>query len=94
MQPKSRDNARTLVRTLHSTLHRLACCFRGTTHALVHLPDERIDLVLTVAQVSALDEVLELPCLEAAIRVAELERPQEVRGLLEVGSNSIDWRER
>ena len=34
--------------------------------------------------------MLELPSPEATSRIAELERPQEVRGLLEVGTNGID----
>jgi len=57
---------------------------------LVHLPDETVDLVLPVAQVTTLDEVLELSGPEAASRVAQLEGPQEVAGLLEVGPDGVD----
>ena len=45
---------------------------------LVHLPDQLIDLLLPVAQVTTLDEVLELPLTEAASWAVQLERPQEV----------------
>lgn len=41
----------------------------------VHLPDQGVDVVLSVAQVTTLNEVLELPRPEAASRVAELEGP-------------------
>lgn len=53
---------------------------------LVHLPDELVDKLLAVAEVTALDEVLELASAETAGRGGELERPEEVGGLLEVGS--------
>lgn len=45
-------------------------------------------MLLPVAQVTALDEVLELPRVETTSGVAQLEWPQEVRGLLEVGADS------
>lgn len=57
---------------------------------LVHLADEGVDLVLTVAKVTTLDEVLELAGAEATVGVAELEGPQEVGGLLEVGADGVD----
>lgn len=57
---------------------------------LVHLPDQLVDVVLPVAQVTSLNKVLELPLVEAAVRAVKLERPQEVRGLLEVGANGVD----
>jgi hypothetical protein len=57
---------------------------------LVHLADEGVDSLLTVAKVTTLDEVLELAGTEATGRVAELEGPQEVGGLLEVGANGED----
>lgn len=60
------------------------------TNPLVHLLDQSTDMVLTVAKVTTLDKVLELPSAESTSRVTELERPQEVGGLLEVGSNSVD----
>jgi hypothetical protein len=57
---------------------------------LVHLADEGVDSLLTVAKVTTLDEVLELAGTEATSGVAELEGPQEVGGLLEVGANGED----
>ena len=57
---------------------------------LVHLPDQLVDVVFPVAQVTSLNKVLELPLLETAVGAVKLERPQEVRGLLEVGTNSVD----
>ena len=35
---------------------------------LVHLPDQLVDVLFPVAQVTALNKVLELPLVEAAIR--------------------------
>lgn len=57
---------------------------------LVHLLDQCIDVLLPVAQISTLNEVLELPCLPPAVRVAQLERPEETVRLLEVGSDGED----
>lgn len=57
---------------------------------LVHLSDEGVDLVLAVTQVTSLDEVAEFASAEATGRVGELEWPQEVGGLLEVGSDGVD----
>lgn len=57
---------------------------------LVHLSDESVDLVLAVTQVTSLDEVAEFAGAEATGRVGELEWPQEVGGLLEVGSDGVD----
>lgn len=47
-------------------------------------------MLLTVAKITTLDEVLELAGAEATVGVAELEGPQEVGGLLEVGANIDD----
>jgi len=47
-------------------------------------------VVLTVAQVATLDEMLELPGAETTSRVAQLERPEEIAGLLEVGADGED----
>lgn len=47
-------------------------------------------MVLTVAKVTTLDEVLELPGAEATSGVGQLEGPEEVAGLLEVGANGVD----
>jgi hypothetical protein len=57
---------------------------------LVHLPDQLVDVVFPVAQITTLNEVLELPLLEATVGAVQLKRPQEVRGLLEVGTNGVD----
>lgn len=62
--------------------------FRKTN--LVHLADETVDGLLAVAKVTTLNEVLELAGTEATSGVAELERPEEVGGLLEVGADSVD----
>jgi len=47
-------------------------------------------VVFAVAQVTTLDEVLELPLVEAAVGAVQLEGPQEVRGLLKVGADGVD----
>jgi hypothetical protein len=57
---------------------------------LVHLSDESVDVLLTVTSVTTLDEVLELAGAEATSGVGELEGPEEVVGLLEVGANGVD----
>lgn len=63
---------------------------KPSRHSLVHLADEGVDVLLAVAQVTTLDEVLELAGAEATVGVAELEGPQEVGGLLEVGADGVD----
>ena len=60
------------------------------TTDLVHLSDETVDVVLPVTSVTTLDEVLDLAGVEATVGVGELEGPQEVVGLLEVGANRVD----
>ena len=57
---------------------------------LVHLADETVDVLLTVTSVTTLDVVLELAGAESTIGVGQLEGPQEVVGLLEVGANGVD----
>lgn len=58
---------------------------------LVHSSDQGIDLVLSVSEISTLDEMTELAGLEStSIWVGELEWPQEVGGLLEVWSDGED----
>ena len=57
---------------------------------LVHLLDETVDEVLAVAKVTTLDEVLELAGAEATGGRGQLEGPQEVGGLLEVGADGVD----
>ena len=49
-----------------------------TSTNLVHLADELVDVRLPVTKVTALDEVLELPCSPATSGVGELEGPKEV----------------
>ena len=61
-----------------------------TSTNLVHLADELVDVRLPVTKVTALDEVLELPCPPAASGVRELEWPEEVGRLLEVGAGGVD----
>jgi hypothetical protein len=58
---------------------------------LVHLPDEPIDIVFPVAEITTLYEMLELPRAESASGVAELEGPEEVASLLEVGADSVNF---
>lgn len=54
------------------------------------MADKGVDGLLTVAKVTTLDEVLELAGAEATVGVAELEGPEEVGGLLEVGADGED----
>jgi len=58
---------------------------------LIHLLDKLVDELFPVAKVTALNEVLELARLETTSWVRELEWPQEVGSLLEVGTNSVDF---
>ena len=48
------------------------------------------DVLFAVAEISTLDEVLELPGTETTSGVGELEWPEEVGGLLEVGADGVD----
>lgn len=57
---------------------------------LVHLLDESVDVLLTVTKITTFNVMLELASAEATVGVGQLEGPQEVRGLLEVGSNGED----
>ena len=56
---------------------------------LDHLPQELVDLVLPVAEVSTLDKVVSL-LPPSTGGVVQLEGPQEVGGVLEVGSDGQD----
>jgi len=47
-------------------------------------------VLLTVTQVTTLDEVLQLALVETTVRVGELEWPEEVGDLLEVWSDGVD----
>ena len=60
-----------------------------TTH-LVHLFDQCVDRLLAIAKVATLHVMPELPCPEAAGRVAKLEWPEEVVYLLEVRADGVD----
>jgi hypothetical protein len=57
---------------------------------LVHLADETVDVLLTVTGVTTLNVVLELASAETTGGVGQLEGPEEVVGLLEVGANGVD----
>lgn len=57
---------------------------------LVHLANETVDVLFTVTGVTTLDVVLELASAETTVGVGQLEGPEEVVGLLEVGANSVD----
>lgn len=57
---------------------------------LVHLADELVDLVLAVTSVTTLDEVEGLALGHTTSSTGELEGPEEVVGLLEVGSDGVD----
>lgn len=63
---------------------------RDMTTTLVHLANKGVDGILTVAKVTTLNEVLELAGAEATSGGRELEGPEEVGSLLEVGANSED----
>ena len=73
------------MKHMHNSTHK-----RPYVSYLVHLPDQVVDVVFPVAQVTTLNEVLELPFLEAAVGAVQLEWPQEVGGLLEVGADSVN----
>ena len=57
---------------------------------LVHLAHKVVDEVLPVTKITTLDEVLELAGTETTSGGGELEGPEEVGGLLEVGANGVD----
>jgi hypothetical protein len=59
-------------------------------HKLVHLADQLVDVLFTVTKVTALDKVVELAGFESTVRGVELERPEEVGGLLEVRADGED----
>lgn len=57
---------------------------------LVHLADKLVDVVFPITKVTTLHVVLELPCPPSTGGVRELEWPEEVGGLLEVGAGGDD----
>lgn len=62
------------------TLHGISGPFRSAKclPKSIHLLDQLVDLLFSIAQVAAFDEMLKLPLLEAAVGVVELEWPQEI----------------
>lgn len=58
--------------------HVRKCRITRNPNRLIHLPDQLVDLVFAVAQISSFNEVLELSLMETTIRAVELERPQEI----------------
>jgi hypothetical protein len=74
--------------------HSTPCFSAPSSHQhschLVHLLDESVDVLLPVTQVTTLDEMPELALVEATSWVRQLEGPEEVAGLLEVGADSED----
>jgi len=54
------------------------------------LLNESVDVVLSVSEITSLDEMSEFSCAETTSWVGELEWPQEVVDLLEVWSNGED----
>jgi hypothetical protein len=75
-----------------TTIKHIVNGFSPSFCGLYHAVQQFVDLVLAVAVVTALHKVIGL-LVEAATRVAQLERPQEVGDLLEVGSNRPDLSE-
>ncbi len=61
-----------------------------TTHCLIHLLDESIDLLLSIPQITPLNKVLELSCPEAPGRIRQFEWPKKVARLLEVWPHGDD----
>jgi len=61
-----------------------------SAQCLVHTANQGVDVFFPVTQVATLHEVQELARPEAAVGVAELERPEEVARLLEVGADRVD----
>ena len=55
-----------------------------STNRLVHLLDQRINLLLPVPQITALDEMLEFSRPKPTRRIRQLEWPQKVARLLEI----------
>ena len=64
---------------------------RTAPHDLIHGTNHRVDLFLAVPHVPTFDKVQNLALVEATGRVAQLERPQEVGGLLEVGADGVNF---
>ena len=64
-------------------------CKKSQKINLNHVFEESVDLVFSVAGVSALDVVDHLLA-PSALRVIQLEVPQEIAGVLEVGTDGVD----
>jgi len=71
-------------------IHQICLAIHSHSQILVHLSDESIDVLLSVTKVTTLDVVLEFSGTETTVGVGQLEGPQEVACLLEVGSDSED----
>ena len=57
---------------------------------LIHLLNQPINLLLPIPQIAPLDKMLKLPGPESAGGITQLERPEEVARLLEVGAHGED----
>ena len=64
--------------------------FRAHHNSLIHLPNERVNVLLPVAEITTLHKMPELPRPEPTSWVAKLERPQEIASLLEVRADGVD----
>jgi len=84
------DAMRLCMPALRSKRNHIPRSNPSTTTNLVHLSDQSIDLVFPVTQVTTLNKMSELASSESSSGVAELEWPQEVGSLLEVGANGED----
>lgn len=62
----------------------------GDHPSLIHLPDQSVDVLFPVTKITALDEMSELAWSETARWVGQLEWPQEVGCLFEVGADGED----
>ena len=90
--PRADKFASTWLETCGICISRYEQQYTTTTNThLVHLADELVDVSFPVAEVTTLHVVLELACPPATSGVRQLERPQEVRRLLEVGAGGDDF---
>jgi hypothetical protein len=62
-----------------------------TSFFLVHFSDQGVDLVLAVTQITTFNKMPKLACAKSSGGGIQFERPQEVGGLLEVGTNGEDF---
>lgn len=91
MPLESANQEQAVVWGVWMLMHDLICPPSPILHTyLVHLLDQRINLILAIAQITTLNEMLELSRTEATGRVAELEWPEKVAGLLKVRADGED----